>query len=188
MRRPARRSAVRLLGAVAAVLALVLGATACADDGDAEDGSSESEAQDEPDEGGVVEESDVDPDEVDTDGSFNVETEGAESDDTDDLNDVEVNDDLGPDFPVEEIPVIDGENSELVEAGGWLVTVDVEGDDLDAIYGAAASLLADAGFEIGPDSTNNSGFWSSADWSVELVTYPSEEDGYATVQYGVTPN
>lgn len=172
MRRPAPRSVVRLVAAGAATATLLTGVAACGDDGD-DDTSSESTGD-----AGVVERED----------SEAPATEGGDGETEDDgLDEIEVNDDLGPDFPIDEIPVIDGENSLLTEAGGWLVTVDFEGGDLDAIYEAAGSLLDGAGFERG-NETGNSGNWTSTDWGVELVTYPSETDGYVTVQYGITPN
>ncbi len=173
MRRPALRSVVRLVAAGAATATLLTGVAACGEDGD-DESSSEST-----DDSGVVA----------TDESEAAETEdGGETEDDDEVNEIEVNDDLGPDFPVDEIPVIDGENSLLTEAGGWLVTVDLEGADLDASYAAAAGLLEGGGYEAGVDPTSNSGDWTNTDWTVVLLTYPSETDGYVTVQYGITPN
>lgn len=185
MRRPGRRSVVRSIAAATMSATLVLGATACGDD-ESDDGSS-GETQDE---GGVVEERDTDEpsDSGGSGGSFTVETEGdTTSSDPDQGTNAGLNDELGPDFPIDEIPVIDGDNTELSEAGGWLVTVDVAGEDINGVYDVTAGLLEDAGYEVQGKPTDNSGTWTNGDWYVELVTYPGTADGFVTVQYGVTP-
>lgn len=168
----------------AAALAVGVLAGCSGDDGDNGDaGSDDSSQSDDASSEDASDDSSDDSSEDDTDTGDTGDTDG-------DIPDVDFDGDLPEGFPVDEVPLIDGDIAFGTQAGGaYSVTVESDESDLDDVYDEVAEDLSDAGFDEGAKQELGeviAGNFENDDWIVGIAVVTDAVSDGSVVTYSVT--